>query len=1679
MTASVDAPVGDLERTVADLRDALRAAETQRDAALAREAALAEVLAAINRSPGDPAPVFQTILQKAHSLCGVTIGSLQTYDGVYLRTAAAHGYPPDHFANTGLPFRPTAANSQRLIDGERLIHYADVAAVPAEVAGNFRHVVELGVRTVLLIPLRKDGAYVGGISALRTEVKPFTEAEISLLESFAAQAVIAIENARLLMELRQRTDELAKRNSEYGERIQQQAATIDVLKVMSASPGDPQPVFDLIVERARDLCDGYGATVYEFAGALIHYRAATGVSDDAAVRAQVAAMYPMPATRYSGPGRAILDRRIIRIDDFESEPDLHPTLRRQTAKSGVFLPLLRGNLAMGALSLGSRERGGFSDSQIELLKTFAEQAVIAITSAETYRALQARTSDLQESLEQQIATAEVLQVINSSPSDLTPIFDTMLDRAMALCGADYGHIYTFEDGQFSPAAIKGDPGFISFRRQRGPIRPQGDGTSALERLIAGESVICFSDVHQEQSYRTNERFRELAYTAGIRSMATIALLKDDSLRGAIIVYRRQVRPFAEREIALLKNFAEQAVIAMENARLITEQREALEQQTATSEVLGVINASPGDFAPVFDAILEKAHSLCGAAIGTLMLYDGSLFQTVATRGYPEQYTALVREPFPPGIGHLALIQGDRLFHIPDMQSVARSVVSAPSTEARLRLFMELGLRTGLLIPLRKDDVLLGIISAVRLEVRPFSDKEIALLENFADQAVIAMENARLLNEQREALEQQTATTEVLQVINASPGNLAPVFDAVLERALRLCGASFGTLLTYDGEHLERVAFLGVPPAFVEYNQRNPLTRNAALVAQGIATGKPVQAADIMTDARMATSSSVRDALVELGGVRALLQVPLLKDGAVAGFIAVWRREPGAFPEKQIALLQGFAAQAVIAMENARLINEQREALEQQTAMAEVLQAINASAGDLGRVFDTILEKAILLCESSVGGLSTYDGEYFHHGATRGMPTGLAEALRKRGPLRPGKSVAYDQIVRGADIVHIPDITALGVPFPSSPNIDQDGARTTLFVALRGDDALLGVFVIYRREVRLFSDKQIALLKNFAAQAVIAMENARLLTETRDALEQQTATAEILRVISDSTTDLQPVFEAIVERTIRLCEADFTAVARLDGPLLRLVATSNLSPEEAAAFHNLFPRPASRGFVMGRAFVECRPVNVEDIRSDPEYDQRTQEVLQSLTKYRSFLGVPIMREGKAIGVIGCARREVRAFTPTQIELVSTFADQAVIAIANARLLGELRDREAELRVTFENMGDGVAMFDETQRLVAWNRKFQEIFDLPDVLLEQHRTYEEHLRFLAARGDFGADVQTAEQIDALVATTGQPYGYERTRPDGRVVEIRRNPVPDGGFVLIFSDITERKRSEAEIRAARDAAEAAYRDLKAVQANLVQAEKMASLGQLTAGIAHEIKNPLNFVNNFAALSVDLLSELKQTAAPGFAALTDLQRAEVEDVSVMLTSNLQKITEHGRRADGIVKAMLEHSRGSSSERRMVDLNALIDEALNLAYHGARAQDQTFNTTLERDFDAGIAPIEVNPQDITRAFLNLFGNAFYATTRRARDGGAVGFEPTLKVTTRTAGDAVEIRVRDNGTGIPADIRDKLFQPFFTTKPTGEGTGLGLSITYDIVTQQHGGSIAVDSKVGEYSEFTIRLPRGP
>jgi PAS domain S-box-containing protein len=755
-----------------------------------------------------------------------------------------------------------------------------------------------------------------------------------------------------------------------------------------------------------------------------------------------------------------------------------------------------------------------------------------------------------------------------------------------------------------------------------------------------------------------------------------------------------------------------------------------------------------------------------------------------------------------------------------------------------------------------------------------------------------------------------------------------------------------------------------------------------------------------------------------------------------------------------------------------LTRELKGAREQQTATTEVLQVINSSPGDLTPVFQAMLEKAMRLCDAKFGILWTYEGERFFPAALHGLPTTFAEFLSR--PIELADSAALRDIAHARSFVHVADLSSSGIHSESPlrrATVDLGGARTGLGVPLHKGDALLGIFVIYRQEVRPFSNGEIELVQNFAAQAVIAIENARLLSELRQSLQQQTATADVLKIISRSSIDLETVLDTLVETVARLCRADQAYMFRrhADG-LHHLIAVHGAS-EEGKAYVESHPFALDRGTTSGRVALERRAIHIPDVLADPDY---TYTEGQRVTGIRTALGLPLLREDTLIGVFVICRTRADPFADREIELATTFADQAAIAIENARLVGELRGRQAELRVTFDNMGDGVVMFDAAARLTAWNRNFQEMLDLPDAFLAGRPSYGEYFRYLADRGEYSTDLEA--QLSRTIEDTSREMRFERSRPDGRVIEVRRNPVPGGGFVLIYADITERKRAEAAIRAARDAAETALRELQMAQASLVHAQKMAALGQLTAGIAHEIKNPLNFVNNFADLSVELLDELKGAAARAIGRLDPGKRDEIVETIGMLTGNLVKIVEHGRRADGIVRSMLQHSRGGSGDWQATDLNALVEEALNLAYHGARAQHPNFDITLERDLDRDLTSVDVVPQELTRVLLNLIGNGFFAANKRSCEADGT-FRPALKVTTRDFGEGVEIRVRDNGIGIPLENRDKLFQPFFTTKPTGEGTGLGLSISYEIVTQQHGGTITVDSEIGEFSEFTVRLPR--
>ena len=893
-------------------------------------------------------------------------------------------------------------------------------------------------------------------------------------------------------------------------------------------------------------------------------------------------------------------------------------------------------------------------------------------------------AELREALRREAAVAEILQVTNASGGDLARVFGAMLEKATRLCSASYGYIWTYQGETVHPVAVHGDERFKEWLLQSGPLRP--GPKSPLGRALSSRRPVHILDATEEETYRSEARFRDQMDRAGIRTMLHVPLRKEDRLLGVITVYRRERQAFTDQQIRLLESFAEQAVIAMENARLLDEQREALERQTATAEVLQVINSSPGDLAPVFDAMLEKATRLCEAKFGNLLLYDGQAFTAVADRNLPPAYAQAIAGPIRPGPNTALrrMIRTRAPVHVTDMLEDIAYAEREPLRTSTVELG---GARSMVAIPLLKEGDLIGAFTIYRREAGGFTDNQIALVSAFADQAVIAIENTRLLAEQREALERQTATAEIFQVINSSPGDLTPVFETILEKAHALCQVAYGSLQLYDGTNFRAVAVHSLP---------EPLANR---LREGYKPGpnhpvNPLLDGEDFVHVRdfAEIDDPIARSAVEAGGIRTALFVALRNGRKLFGMIVAARREVWPFAAKETALLQSFAAQAVIAIENARLINETREALEQQTATAEVLQVINSSPGDLAPVFDMMLQKAMTLCGAAFGFLTSYDGQRFTPVAMRGVPPPLANYFT-RGMDQPRPGEAHFRILEGEDVIHNLDqkdeeAYRAGLALRRAV-VDLGGARTALVVALRKDDAVLGALTFYRKEVRPFSDKQIELIRSFAAQAVIAIENARLINEQREALAQQTATAEVLQVINASPGNLAPVFDAMLEKVMHLCHAAFGMLWVTDGDVVAQRGVPAAYAEYMASHPVVTGKTwGAPGTVPARILGGERLVHVEDLADDPPYlaGDPHRQALVDIGGARTALAVPLCKDASIIGFIMIYRQEVRLFGDKQIALLQNFAVQAVIAIENARLLSELRERTDDL-TEFAGVPDG--------------------------------------------------------------------------------------------------------------------------------------------------------------------------------------------------------------------------------------------------------------------------------------------------------------------------------------------------------------------------------------------------------
>jgi two-component system, NtrC family, sensor kinase len=1350
----------------------------------------------------------------------------------------------------------------------------------------------------------------------------------------------------------------------------------------------------------------------------------------------------------------------------------------------------------------------------------AELASLRRANAELRQRLDERSAERDQAVAQQAATADVLQVINSSLGDLAPVFDAILEKAMRLCEAQIGVLWSYDGEYMRASASRGaPPAYVEFL-QRGPLRP----SHVQRRMLGGsEGFVQIGDITAGEDYRAGDPLpRAAADLGGLRTLLVVPLRKHGTMLGQFAIYRQEVRPFADKQIALLQSFAAQAVIAMENTRLFNETKQALARQTATSDILRVISQSPTDVQPVFDAIVLTAARLLRCDRAFIQRCDSAGFWTVASAGPkgPVPITQSTKAPLDPDVNFPSrAIVAKKTLHLPDW-----SAIELPEFERHIRELH--GTNSALYMPLLREGECIGLLAIIGKQANMFGESEIALAESFRDQALIAIENTRLFNDTREALERQTATADILKVIASSPSDVQPVFEAIAERSKRLVDALSTTVFRLeDGVmHLK---------AFTRTNPEADATLKAMFPAplSNFSWGEAIGNSEIYRVVDTELEIEGMRELAQLRGYRSMLFVPLLRDRKPIGVIAVTRVEPGPFVEHHVQLLQTFADQAVIAIENVRLFDEVqartedlRESLQFQTATSDVLKVISSSPDTLQPVLDVIVETSRELCAAEASTIFLLRDERFHLTAISGAAPPHVAALRTN-PIsidQPGS--VLPRAVREKRTLHFPNIA--DDPEFKQGIVGRGGPRALLVVPLLLDDQVIGAIVLRKSHLTPFTERQIDVVQTFADQAVIAISNVRLFEEvqakTRDlteALTYQTGSGNILKVIASSPTDVGPVLNAIVESACDLCEADDAIVHLRDGDDLRYAAHRGSLPV------GMHKRAITRNFVSGRAVIDKTPIHLPDVFSSEGAEFPEAQEMSRRLGIRTLLSVPLLRENESIGTILLRRTEVNPFSDKQIALLQTFADQAVIAIGNVRLFDEVQARTRDLSeaLTYQTGSGNILKViassptDVGPVLRAIVESACELCDAVDAIVLLNDG--DSLRTSAHHGPIPLDMERwpisrnwvagrafldrkPAHVHDLLSAEGDEFPETRQRTartgtrsilsipllrEGKsigTIVLRRtevHPFSDKqiallqtfadqaviaiGNVRMFEQVQERTK---ELSFSLD-------ELRTAQDRLVQTEKLASLGQLTAGIAHEIKNPLNFVNNFAALSAELTDELNDVLKP--VALAEKIREEIDDLTQLLKDNLQKVVQHGKRADSIVKNMLLHSREGSGEHRPADINALLDESLNLAYHGARAEKPQFNVTLQRNFDEAAGTVEVFPQEITRVFLNLISNGFYAVTKRKTEMSEPDFDPLLTASTRQLGDAVEIRIRDNGTGIPAEVKEKMFNPFFTTKPAGEGTGLGLSMSHDIIVKQHGGTIDVETEPGRFTEFRIVLPR--
>ena len=912
------------------------------------------------------------------------------------------------------------------------------------------------------------------------------------------------------------------------EALEQQTAASQILRVISSSPTDVQPIFEAIAESAARLCEAFDVSIFRVDGDRLTFVAHRGPI------AQRHGDFSLPLVRGTVGGRSMLESRTIQVADLQNEdrefPDAVENARRFGFRTILSVPLLREGVAIGGIQLRRTEVQLFTDQKIALLQTFADQAVIAIENVRLFTELEARNRDLAEALDQQTATAEILGVISSSPTDLQPVFDTIVRNAVGLCGAEFGGLQRIVGGNTTLDAQYGVPPEELAILQRDVFPLPISRANATGRSILDRAIVHIRDIREDPDFRAPH----LRMMQSFRTILAVPMLREGVPIGALALWRRDVQPFTQREIRIVRTFADQAVIAIENVRLFKELEarnrdltEALDQQTATSEVLKVISRSAFDLQPVFDTMAESAVRLCGAERAFIFRFDGELLRAAASFNVGAEVREFVDQN-PIGLGQHSISARAalerRTVHIPDVQADPAYAYALRDVEP---------IRTILAVPMLKGDELVGTITIYRLEIRPFTDQQVALVETFADQAVIAIENVRLFKETKEALEQQTATAEILRVISSSPTDVQPVFDAIVQSAVRLCEGLFGTVLRLDGDRLHLAAHHNLSPAGLQaYREHYPVVvSRRETVASGVILDRRVVQVIDSTDQAVPSRSA---AMARATGFRGVVAVPMLRDGEPIGVINVARQERGPFTDRQVALLQTFADQAVIAIENVRLFKELEartydltRSVDELRALGEVGQAINSTL-DLQTVLSTIVARATELSDTDAGVIYEYDEqrEIFVPRATERLEAEIVETMLAT-PVQKGEG-ATGRLAEVQEPIQVPDILAAPAESRVRSALVRAGYRALLAVPLVREEHLIGGLTVIRKATGAFPPEVVGLLRTLATQSALAIQNARLFLEIEDKSRQlEVASQHKSEFLANMSHELRTPLNAVI------------------------------------------------------------------------------------------------------------------------------------------------------------------------------------------------------------------------------------------------------------------------------------------------------------------------------------------------------------------------------------------------------------------------------------------------------------------------------------------------------------------------------------------------------------------------